>query len=177
MVDSIDAPALSQMPEGNQLQWTVVMTKPRQEAIAEKNLQAQHFETYIPLSPRYNRNNYVDGKCPMFPGYCFVGFTSEQSVAVLRSTVGVLSPVKFGGKVTILQRQIIDAICNAEKFINDNVARINIVKGDKVLIQSGPLKGLEALASRIADDRIEVLFKLIGKQQKVMVEANQVKKL
>ena len=55
-------------------QWFVIYSKPSQERIAEGNLQAQGFETYLPrLAQRKTharRSSVVT--VPMFPRYFFV---------------------------------------------------------------------------------------------------------
>ena len=72
--------------------WYAVQTKPRQELVAEQNLQRQGFVTYLPrirLRKR-KRNKLVDAVEPLFPRYLFIHVDPDQdSLAPVRSTLGV----------------------------------------------------------------------------------------
>src|SRR5215210_7146750 len=79
--------------------WYLVYAKPRQESVAQTNLVRQGYETYLPLVrqtvKRQGRRVTVVG--PMFPRYLFIRLdTQSDNWAPIRSTLGVVSLVRFG---------------------------------------------------------------------------------
>ena len=90
-----------------------MQTKPRQEPIAEENLQRQGYDTYLPrirLRKR-KRNKWVDAVEPLFPRYLFIQVDPDQhSLAPVRSTLGVAKLVRFGQLLRPVPESVIDYI-------------------------------------------------------------------
>lgn len=79
--------------------WFVAMSKPRAEALAHQQLLNQDFDVYLPMCPRTvrRRERHLMEISPMFPRYLFARLSrAEQSIASIRSTVGVQQLVRFG---------------------------------------------------------------------------------
>ena len=94
--------------------WLGVMTKPRQEAKAAAHLVEQSFEVYLPQTPKRDPLGRVVGEEPLFPGNCFCGVVKGQSIAGIRSTPGVLAPVRFGQQIAYLSAPAIARVQAAE---------------------------------------------------------------
>ena len=72
--------------------WYLIQSKPRQESIAQENLQRQGYDTYLPMAylRRRQRGRFTTNTGPMFPRYLFIHLCSENDDwRPLRSTVGV----------------------------------------------------------------------------------------
>ena len=85
--------------------WYLAYTKPRQERLAQLNLDQQAFETYLPLFKTLSKNvapthvQTLEVFEPMFARYIFFRPSSaRQSIATARSTRGLSSIVSFGSK-------------------------------------------------------------------------------
>ena len=80
--------------------WFLVATKPRAEAQAQLHLERQAYRVCAPKIEvkRRRRGVWQQVVEPLFPGYVFVQVVlGEQDIAPIRSTVGCLSIVHFGG--------------------------------------------------------------------------------
>ena len=84
------------------LSWLLVATKPRAEAAAQQHLERQGFQVCLPQVILRKRKQGKWQQCtePMFPGYGFVGVVlGEDDIAPIRSPVGCLQVVRFGGQL------------------------------------------------------------------------------
>jgi len=156
--------------------WFVCLTKPRQERVAQLNLQEQGYEVYLPLlsSWQHRAGEWHRTESIMFPRYAFVRpGRLDQSISPVRSTPGVSGLVRFGhvlgcltpGRVEAL-RQLVDARALA---LPDQP----FAAGAQVIFSSGPLKGLSGLVSSVAAERVMVMMSLLGREKLVAVPANQ----
>ncbi|MBI5899484.1 MAG: transcriptional activator RfaH [Rhodocyclales bacterium] len=152
--------------------WYVVRTKPRQESVAEANLLRQGYAAYLPRLKvlRRIRRQQVFRLEPMFPQYLFFRPGREaQSIAPVRSTLGVLGVVRFGTEPAVLDAEKLDAIHELESRQNlYSIEELSaIVPGSRVTVVEGPLAGLEGLVSSVSAKRVEVLMQLLGNDTRV----------
>ncbi len=160
--------------------WYVVNTKPKNEVIAEENLQRQSFMTYLPwirLSRR-RRGKWVKVIEPMFPGYLFVRLDPKlQSVAPIRSTRGVLKLVSFGHSPKTISDNIINDLKNtADRQTGLHSATIPLFeKGDVVNVVSGPLQGLRGIyQATTKNERVTILMELLGMTHSVLMRRDDI---
>mgnify|MGYP005999611757 FL=1 len=156
-------------------QWFVIYSKPSQERIAEGNLQAQGFETYLPrLAQRKTharRSSVVP--VPMFPRYFFVRADLDASRwRSIYGTFGVANVVSFGERPAAVPDAVIDELRMREDA--DGIVRLpkeaEFNAGDKVQITDGPLSDVAAMVTAKSDrDRVFVLMSILGQQVKVRV--------
>lgn len=156
--------------------WYVVCTKPRKESIAEVNLQRQDFETYLPWIRRAARrkDKWVDVIEPLFPRYLFLRLDlGQQSVAPIRSTVGVTSLVTFGHRLT----PVPDAAISTLRQSEDSQSGLHrppghgFQKGDAVSIISGPFEGLCGIFEQSSGaQRVAILLDILGKSSRVVLD-------
>jgi len=158
--------------------WFAVVSKPRQEQIALDNLQRQGFECFLPMAENpYQRRSKKHLKIiePLFPRYLFLNAIAElQNLAPVRSTLGVISMVRFGNELAVISESIIKAI---KKRVEPDsglikIKPIEIKAGDKVRVFDGPLAGIDGIvAENNSKNRALILMELMGRPTKVQVDA------
>ena len=156
------------------MHWLLAYTKPRSELVAEENLARQGFEVLCPMMRaqklRRRRWSWLDE--PLFPRYVFVGAQEEQAWAPIRSTVGVTSLVRFGGVFATVSETLIATLIEAAE--GPHIARPLFKQGQKVRIVAGPYASLEAVFEMAeGEERAAVLLDLLGRQNRVRVELDQ----
>lgn len=156
--------------------WLVVHSKARSEEQAAEHLARQGYEVFLPRlrqrKRRQNRWQWVTG--PLFPRYLFVNVRlGEQDTAAIRSTVGVLTLVRFGQELVPMPAAVIDYLRQHEdpavgaRSEDDWPHR----PGDVVEILEGPFAGLTGVFQMPRDeDRVALLVQLLGRQNTVLVE-------
>jgi transcriptional antiterminator RfaH len=155
--------------------WYAVQSKPRQELIAEQNLQRQGFTTYLPrirLRKR-KRDSWVDAVEPLFPRYLFIHVDPDQdSLAPVRSTLGVAGLVRFGQ----LLRPVPDAVIDYLKQLEDPETQQRQAEawphqpGDTLEVLEGPFASLTGIYQMpLGEDRALLLIELLGRSNSVAV--------
>ena len=153
-------------------QWFAVQTKVRQESLAEENLKRQHYTTYLPLIQvrKRRRDKWVEQIEPLFPGYVFLQLeVGETSVAPVRSTVGVLRLIEFGGKLASIPDNIIGFLKGNEETSGlHSTIEQPMQLGDIVEVLEGPFAGLKGIYQlQKSSQRVEVLMNILGSQQSI----------
>ena len=161
-------------------EWFAVSTSGNNEYVALLNLKKQNFETYY---PRYKKITKHARKLktvikPLFPGYLFVNLDVEkQSWSKINSTFGVKKLITMGSKPVSLSERIIEDLKGREDIngITNIIADVPYEKGDKILINDGPLQGKIGVFDGLsADQRIKVLFEILGRNIGLTVSAMSV---
>ncbi len=109
----------------------------------------------------------------IFPRYLFVGATDDKSWAPVRSTVGVASLVRFGGRVAEVSLKLIEGLRNAAE--EPQAARPLYKQGQKVRIVTWDYATLEAVFDLVeGEERATVLLELLGRQRRVRVGVGEI---
>jgi transcriptional antiterminator RfaH len=155
--------------------WYAVQSKPRQELIAEQNLQRQGFATYLPrirLRKR-KRNKWVDAVEPLFPRYLFIQVDPDQnSLAPVRSTLGVAKLVRFGQLLRPVPDTVIDYIRQHEdpETQQRHAETWTHQPGDTLEVLEGPFSNLTGIYQMpLGEDRALLLIELMGRSNSVAV--------
>ncbi|WP_420723394.1 transcription termination/antitermination protein NusG [Hwanghaeella sp. LZ110] len=156
-------------------QWFVIYSRSSQERIAEGNLQAQGFETYLPrLACRKTQaRRSLVVTVPMFPRYFFVRADLDASRwRSIYGTFGVATVVSFGDRPAAVPDAVIEELRMRED--SDGIIRlpkeVAFNAGDQVQITDGPLSDVAAMVAAKSDrDRVFVLMSILGQQVKVRV--------
>lgn len=165
--------------------WYVLQTKPRQERLAHDNLLRQGYEAILPLVPpslslrKPRRGQAEPSPEPLFPGYLFFRPSREtQSIAPVRSTLGVSRIVRFGESPAQMSAQLLDDLLNTIHSGADDlqIKLKGLAEGLLVRVTDGPLAGLQGLVSRVGTERVVVLMTLIGREQPVTMPIHLVEK-
>ncbi|MEM1111408.1 MAG: transcriptional activator RfaH [Pseudomonadota bacterium] len=155
--------------------WFAVQSKPRQEIVAKEQLEQQGYGTYLPLIRRRKQRNrkWIYATEPLFPNYLFIrADPKEQSLAPVRSTVGVARLVRFGELLRPVPPQVIDYLRQSEEV--DAGRRVDDTwpfrPGDRVEMLAGALAGLSGIYSMDEPkDRASLLIELLGRVSEVTV--------
>ena len=159
------------------LRWYLVFTKPAGEETARLNLERQGYCVYF---PRLQQRTLYRGRCiervsALFPRYIFLQLRmGQQSLGPVRSTVGVVDAVRFGGEYAVVPAQVVDGLVQAADPVSGLHQLKNplLVCGATVRVIAGAFAGLEGIFERgNGADRIVVLFKLLGHEAPVSVPA------
>lgn len=158
------------------LRWYLIHTKVSAEAIAQRNLERQGYEVYLPRlaqSVRFD-GRWRDCMMALFPRYLFLRLDEgRQPLAPVRSTVGVATVVRFGSRYTTVP----DKIVNELRSRADPVSGLHRLKrkplwvaGATVRITAGSFEGLEGIFERFAgSERVLVLLNLLGQEASVRI--------
>jgi transcriptional antiterminator RfaH len=157
--------------------WFAVVTKPRQEHVALENLERQGYECFLPMAENpYQRRSKKNQLLvePLFPRYMFLHAVAEvQNLAPVRSTLGVVSMVRFGTELAVVPDSVIDSI--RSRMDPDTglvkISPVPIAEGDKVKVFDGPLAGVEGIvAERNGNSRAILLMELLGRPTRVEID-------
>lgn len=155
--------------------WLAVYCKPRQELVAQENLERQDFRTYLPRIQlkRRRRGQWVDAIEVLFPRYLFIRVDPvKNSIAPVRSTRGVVGLVRFGGQPAIVADEVMEALSrheNAESGLHPDDYSI-FTEGELVRLVEGPFVGMEGVFSQEnSEKRVTVLLELLGRTSGVAV--------
>ena len=145
--------------------WYALYTKPRKERQVDALLQGRGIETYLPTVRRKVRRRDRPDRVVYFPCYLFAlldfKVTPHSSIAWMP---GVRRIVAFGDQPAAVADEIIDLIRGRLSDVEE-VGYGRLKKGDRVRIQSGPLRDLEAIFDQplSSKDRVRVLLDVMGR--------------
>jgi transcription antitermination factor NusG len=129
--------------------WYALVAKHQHESKLQSYLKAKGWETLLPTyrSQRRWSDRVKEIELPLFAGYVFCRFAAEERVYV-EDTPGVVRIVGFGGVATPLEDRDVREI-QAMVASKANLSPWPYLKaGDRVLVEKGPLKGLEGTLLR-----------------------------
>lgn len=156
--------------------WFTVLTKPRQERVAEEHLSRQGFECYLPRAwnPSQKLPSQNPRVEPLFPRYVFVQANpQQQSVASVNFTRGVSKLVKFGSLLIQVPEWVIGGLKRATDSLTGlvQIERPEFQAGDRVEVFDGPFSGLRGIFQATdGESRAILLLDLLGKENAVSVE-------
>lgn len=163
------------------MKWYAVKTKPRQETLADLNLQRLGVETFF---PQLEQNKLIRRKRqtvigPLFPGYLFAKLDLDAHYRAATYARGVQKVVAFGSTPAVVEEEIIDAL---KSRLHDGCVFLPPQKfspGQAVRIQEGPLGGLDAIFEREMSDhrRVALLLQTLSFRARVIVDMEQVANL
>ena len=145
-------------------QWYALRSKPKKELTAAAMLSRASIQTYVPLAPVYSPWSRQPGATPFFPGYLFGQLDpSAGEIQMARYTSGVLDVVGYGGEPWPVPDELIESIRQRIERLHARKGAPDFNRGDKVVIQSGPFRGVEAVfdSHLSAGGRVKVLISLL----------------
>ena len=161
-----------------QTDWYLAYTKPKSEDIGLQNLLNQGFEAWLPRikavagkrrAPACAGNDIYRQEV-LFPRYLFLRPAhAGQSIASVRSTIGITKLVSFGFEPARLSHEQLMQIARwvQQQQEQDAAALMGLTPGKPVRVATGPLAGLEGLVKLAAKDRVVVLLDLLGKPHEI----------
>jgi transcriptional antiterminator RfaH len=154
-------------------------TKPRQETIAQLNLQQQSFGVYLPMYKKFKSSDKGSAAIfePMFPRYIlFRPSHSEQSLSTVRNTKGISNIVCFGFEPARLQDDLVQRIRQLEQE-RDQVPIEDLRQlksGSTVRLKNTALGDVEGFVHSVSGKRVSVLLKILGQATLVQLGHHQV---
>jgi transcriptional antiterminator RfaH len=153
--------------------WFIARTKPQRETYATRNLELRHLEVFLPRIIELDYDNRTATQRrpePLFPGYLFVRMKFPLDYYRVIWSPGIRDLVSLGhGPVPICERVVQEVRYRCD---GSGVVRVSPepwTPGDRVEIQSGPLKGLLATVLTVMPRRrrIKLLIDFLSQQSPV----------
>lgn len=159
--------------------WYLIHSKPKDEKVAQENLERQGYETYLPLilGRAKKKGKTIKAIQPMFPRYMFIHLSDEtDDWGPIRSTLGVSSLVRFGMKPAKVPDGLVRKLRENEDSSGLQIIETKeITVDDKVRIAEGPFEGYEGVfSSKSSKDRVIVLLKITEKTTKLEIELDKI---
>lgn len=158
--------------------WYTVYTKPRQEDVAEANLQRQGFTVYQPRiqSAGLKKGRRRDCIEPLFPRYLFIQADCDAtSLAPVRSTRGVSGLVRFSDRVLPVPDEVIVALQGMQDLEAGLIvpASPRFRQNDRVTILEGPFAYMQGVfQSSRGEQRALILLECLGHLNRVCISQN-----
>jgi transcriptional antiterminator RfaH len=157
--------------------WFILQFKPNSHRLAERNLNRQGFQSFLPLHKitKHKYNRYVSDLQPLFPGYMFVAFDPESGPwKQINSTIGVSKLVSLGSQPSPIPLDLISGLMARCSYDGKLLPPDQPNKGDAVRLLTGPFANYIAKVETIdADQRVWVLMELMGRVTRISVDPNQ----
>lgn len=158
--------------------WFLVQFKPNNHIIAERNLRAQNYETFLPVEEkvlhRYGKKTVA--KTPLFPGYLFVNFSlTNDRWSGINSTFGVSKLLSQNNKPQIIPQKIMHELINRCDENGMLLPPKNMKKGDEVTVINTPFSKFISTIEQIdSKNRIWILMNILGRETRIEITSNQI---
>ena len=144
--------------------WFIINTKPKQEFIAEKNLQRLGVDVYLPIYQKKVKKDKtkIDVKAPLFSGYLFSRFSIPDFYHKVKYTRGVKMVLGNNDYLwTIAQDRVMDI----KSRVQDGIVILKkrkeqFRKGDRITIDEGDFDGWEGIFYEEMADRERAIIML-----------------
>jgi transcriptional antiterminator RfaH len=158
--------------------WYAAQTKPNSHWVAQRNLEQQGFEIFLPIeesSLRHGTQFRVQRK-PLFAGYLFIHFAAAQAPwRAINNTYGVSKLITSGvdHRPSVVPDELIAALkgqCDGEGVYRGSA---RLLPGDQVLITRGPFAEFVATVESLPpQQRVWILLDIMGSKMRVAIPAN-----
>jgi transcription antitermination factor NusG len=140
---------MNQTNQTNDLRWYALRTRSRHEKIVREQLANQGIEPLLPTVKRLSRwkDRKKEIEVPLFSGYCFVRFASQQKLPVLK-TIGVVDIVGSGHSPEAIPDEEIAAIKTLMTSVLPYDPHPYLHEGMQVEVVRGPLQGVRGILLR-----------------------------
>jgi transcriptional antiterminator RfaH len=167
------------MAVGSNKEWYLVYAKPRQETVAQQNLERQGYRTYLPLVSHARRRNgrRINVVAPMFPRYLFIHLDNRSdNWGPIRSSRGVASLVRFGQAAAKVPTGLITALRQREDERGVQIMPVEDYQpGSRVRITDGSFSGYQAVfLAKTGRDRVVLLLDILGQHTRATVHADTI---
>jgi len=162
--------------------WYLVMSKPNKDAYAEEQLSCQGYIIYRPVIIRKKkvRGKMKEVEESLFPRYLFVQLKAGvDDWSPIRSTRGVLNIIRFGINPAEVPNHLIKLLKQQESKNTTIVMNRNRFKqGEKIIIESGPFVGIEAVfKSYKGEERVIVLLNILSNISTLTLSSDMIEKV
>lgn len=156
--------------------WSVVHTRPHQEARAETNLVRQGYKAWLPYIERSRRKGqkFLKTLEPMFPGYLFVELDPDKNTwSTINNTYGVKYLLTNSSRPNQLPKEFVAALIKTVRADGKCMPVFGDIKrGDKVKFVSGPFVDcLANVLDLLPGERVRLLMNVLG--SKIVTSASR----
>lgn len=143
--------------------WFVIWTESRAEKKVEARIAALGLSPWLPTVIERHRwsDRWREVVCPLFPGYLFARVKGADWNRVL-CTPGVLTVVKRGDSPALLTDMFVSGLREAieQRGATPEVSTepVSYCRGDEVIVQDGPLKGVRGVVRERRSGRQLVIW-------------------
>jgi len=160
--------------------WYLVYSRPRQEQVAETNLQRQGYEVWLPRLrwSRRRSGHWAQLVEPVFPRYLLIRLDAGgDNFAPIRSTRGVSGLVRFGREPAVVPDLVVNRLRSAADphsgLLLPELAELR--GGDPVEVIEGPFQGLRGIfQAQSGEQRVLILLNILGQANRVTLSRHQV---
>ena len=126
-----------------QKHWFALYPKPRSEFIAEKQLQSIKVDNFLPVITKIRQWSDRKKKVtePLFRGYIFI-YSNEKERLLSLELTSIVRCICNDGKPDVIPEWQIDNVKTILKFETEVLVHNGLIPGKKVIIKSGPFKGM-----------------------------------
>ena len=157
-------------------EWFILQFKSNSHHQAEKNLNRQGFETFLPLHDTTSRklSRFINTSKPLFPGYMFIRFNRAESAwHKINNTYGVSRLITFNSILKSIPTRFIDSLMERYDLSGKLLPIKKLKKGDQVTVLTGPFSNFIATVETYeADHRIWILMDLMGRKTKIQTTSD-----
>ena len=157
-------------------EWFIVQFKSNSHHQAEKNLNRQRFETFLPLHDNSSQklSRFINTSKPLFPGYMFVRFDrAESEWHKINNTYGVSRLITFNSILKSIPTTFMDSLMMRYDLSGKLLPIKKLKKGDHVTVLKGPFANFIATVEKYeADQRIWILMDLMGRKTKIQTPSD-----
>src|SRR5579871_2592754 len=153
--------------------WYALRIRSNQEKMVSAILRNKNIEEFLPLyrSTRRWSDRVKQLDLPLFPGYLFCRLNLRDTYLPVLTTPGVVSIVGAGNQPVPISEEEIEAV---HTVIRSGLAAIpwpGLTVGSRVLIDRGPLTGLEGVTVNVEDEcRLIVSVQLLQRSLAVQID-------
>lgn len=155
------------------LPWYALRIRSNQEKVVSSILETKGFERYLPLYRAKRRwsDRVKELELPLFPGYLFCRLDMNDAAVPVITTPGVIA-ITGTGKIPVpIPEEEIEAV---RTVIRSGLAVMpwpGLTAGSRVLIEHGPLMGVEGIAVDVEDQcRLVVSIHLLRRSLSVEID-------
>ena len=152
-------------------EWFILQFKTNSHHQANRNLQQQGFETFLPLNNVTSRkaSRFINVTRPLFPGYMFVKFdVTDPRWNKINSTYGVLRLITFNSILKSIPTDVIESLIKRCNMSGKLLPVKKLKQGDQVKLIEGPFANFIAtIESYQSDERVWILMDLMGRKAKI----------
>jgi transcription antitermination factor NusG len=159
--------------EHSEARWHALYVRSRHEKSVRAQLDAKSQDVFLPLYSSNHRwaDRLKTVHLPLFPGYVFCRFDVNKRSSVL-ATSGVIDVVRTGPHPAAIDPSIIEAI----RRVVDSPLQVepysDLVAGEKIIMNEGPLKGLTGTLMQVRKGlRLVISIELL--RRSVLVEIDR----
>jgi len=148
------------------IHWYILHSKPNKEEFVLQQLGLRNIIAYYPYIKAEPANPRSRKIKPYFPGYLFVNANLDLvGTSTLKWIPGTLGLVSFGNELATVSDELLQPIRDHIDQINQTYRSSfkNFSPGDRVVIQSGPFAGYQAIFDAYVpgQERVQVLLQML----------------